>query len=362
MRTLHVLHTLDHGGMQMYLLQQIRIMVACGLHPTVLCFSSPALENDFRSAGADVRCLGLDPFPMEVGERYVNQIREVVTDVDPDIIETKIVFCDMQVRAAAMQGGLPPVIVSQHGFGDGWPKSFVEIEAQQQAFTEAYICVSAWNQEQLVKYGVERHKTIVVHNGVDVRMFSQNIVGDKVVGEACMEYDVAFVGRLEHSKDPDALSEILTKCMQTMNKELRVLIVGDGTKRDCVVRLSNLQITGFVPHQDVPSYLRRCRLLLLPSRYESCPNVVLEAAALGIPTVARKVGGIPELVLDGDTGFCCPNNSEMAARVLLLLGDDVLRRRLGCRAVKRVRSSFELSNQVKARMHVYGDVVRLHRA
>ena len=74
---------------------------------------------------------------------------------------------------------------------------------------------------------------------------------------------------------------------------------------------------GALPHEQVAQYLRDARLLVLPSYNEGVPNVILEAMASGTPAVATRVGGTPEVVVSGETGFLCQPRDPVALGVAI---------------------------------------------
>lgn len=113
---------------------------------------------------------------------------------------------------------------------------------------------------------------------------------------------VLFVGRLTNQKGVDVLIDAMRQC-----PEERLTIVGDGPERLPLEQrargLANIAFVGSVPHADVKSYLQGTRMLVVPSRNEGQPNIVMEAMAAGVPVIATRVGGIPDLIVDGESGL-----------------------------------------------------------
>ncbi len=84
---------------------------------------------------------------------------------------------------------------------------------------------------------------------------------------------------------------------------------------------ARVDLPGWISHDDLPAYLNHLRLLVLPSYTEGLPNIMLEAMACGTPVLATPVGAIPDVIIDGKTGFIMENNSpeciaENVARAL----------------------------------------------
>jgi glycosyltransferase involved in cell wall biosynthesis len=111
-----------------------------------------------------------------------------------------------------------------------------------------------------------------------------------------------------------------------------------------------ITVTGFVPHTDVPAVLSSLDVLVLPSLYEEMGSILVEAMAAGLPVVASRVGGIPDVVVDGETGLLVPpgDADALAAALDELVGDPQRRERFASAARRRARrySWSELAGRV----------------
>lgn len=126
---------------------------------------------------------------------------------------------------------------------------------------------------------------------------------------------IGYVGRFSEEKGVMNLLESISLLNDTMNP-LHVLLGGEGrltTKIEDFIRLNKLdtiiETKGWIDHSDLPKYLNTLKLLVIPSYTEGLPNIMLEAMACGTPVLATSVGAIPDLVVDGHTGFIMENNS-----------------------------------------------------
>jgi glycosyltransferase involved in cell wall biosynthesis len=110
---------------------------------------------------------------------------------------------------------------------------------------------------------------------------------------------------------------------------------------------------------DVRPLYRGTTILLLPSRSEGLPNVALEAMAHAVPVVAASVGGVPEVITDDHSGLLvAPEDAEaMAARILRLLDDPLLRQRLGEQGRKELGARFSLEARVRGLATMYQQVL-----
>lgn len=153
---------------------------------------------------------------------------------------------------------------------------------------------------------------------------------------------IVYAGRLSPEKG-------LTTLLRAMREipEVRLCLLGEGPSREeleSMVRefgLRNVEFCGFVEGRDYAGRLAGARLLVLPSEsYETCGLVIWEAHALGRPVVASRIGGIPESVVDGETGllFDPGNAAELAEKIAWLLARPEDGRRMGERGRERVRA------------------------
>lgn len=138
-----------------------------------------------------------------------------------------------------------------------------------------------------------------------------------------------------------------------------LLVVGEGGRTE---QLGNGEIRFINYETDlrtVARYYQAADVYVHAARSDNFPNTVLEALACGIPVVATAVDGIPEQVDDGHTGFLVPGGDAegMAARILQLLSDDVLRRQMGAQAVEVARRRFDLRQQVHTYLDWYQQII-----
>lgn len=126
---------------------------------------------------------------------------------------------------------------------------------------------------------------------------------------------IGYIGRLSEEKGAQHFVQALPAILGD-RQELHVLIGGDGELKDSIVATlqeegvtARVDLPGWIPHDDLPGYLNQLRLLVLPSYTEGLPNIMLEAMACGTPVLATPVGGVPDVIIDGKTGFIMENNS-----------------------------------------------------
>ncbi len=126
---------------------------------------------------------------------------------------------------------------------------------------------------------------------------------------------IGYIGRLSGEKGVQHFAQALPTILGRQ-QDLRALIGGDGPLKESIA--SSLQqdgiaervdLPGWISHDELPKYLNQLRLLVLPSYTEGLPNIMLEAMACGTPVLATPVGAVPDVIVDGKTGFIMENNS-----------------------------------------------------
>lgn len=228
----------------------------------------------------------------------------------------------------------------------------------------------------LIRSGCPRHKLVTVTNGVDLerfglaRSYSREPVGvDKTA-------TILYVGRLESVKGISTLLKAYAQIYREFT-DSRLLLVGDGNDarrlREVVADMhlgAAVHFCGWVHQSEVPKYFQAADIFVLPSLFEGCPNVLLEAMAAGLPIVASAVGGVPELVRDGTEGFLVlPGDVEtLADRLKSLLTDEGLRKEMSNNSRKRATEFemtrvndkiFGLCNELLRDKHAYSRAVDL---
>ena len=164
--------------------------------------------------------------------------------------------------------------------------------------------VSYWNLESY------RHKILIAHRHfLDFETFTvTNLFPDRPLL-------VGYIGRLSGEKGVQHFAQALPVILGHQ-QGLRVIIGGDGQLMDSIVTYlqeegigAHVNLPGWISHDELPRFLNQLRLLVLPSYTEGLPNIMLEAMACGTPVLATPVGAVPDVIIDGKTGFIMENNS-----------------------------------------------------
>ncbi len=215
----------------------------------------------------------------------------------------------------------------------GW----VERSALRRA--EAVVVLTDRTAAALAADGVPAARVHTIPSGFDPGLFAGGSpdVLPPIAFPAHPGPRIGYVGRLAPQKRADLLVEAFGR----MREPASLVVVGDGPDRERVhglaAGLPRVHLTGFVEHTAVPAVLASLDVLVLPSAYEEMGSVLTEAMASGLPVVASDVGGIPEVVRDGQTGLLVPPGdvAALAAALDRLAADPGLRARLSAGARAR---------------------------
>lgn len=183
-----------------------------------------------------------------------------------------------------------------------------------------------------------KHKKMVIYNGVLLPDLKPVSCSKKII-------DIVYVGRLEREK---GIMEALEAFQNLTDYPVVLNIAGTGKLNKDIQQwiqgkeISNVCLLGQV--KDVYGLLQNCDIFVLPTYYEAISLSILEAMACGLPVVASRVGGIPEVVKDGVTGFLVtPKDvSQLRKRLERLIEDEKLRAEMGQEGRERVMTFFSI--------------------
>lgn len=219
---------------------------------------------------------------------------------------------------------------------------------------DAFISPSRYLAERYIKAGIEREKIHVIPNGIDLKRFK------KVSRNSNKKIRFSFVGYIGKHKGihvlMDALSYIKDKDRMMLN------LVGDGEDRSRIEEFVKqngfgdmVKFWGKVDNSSIESVYKDTDVLILPSVWpDNHPVSICEAMASGIPVIASRIGGIPELVEDGKTGYLfeAGDSKELAQRMSEFIIDRDRITRFGDNAMRKI-SEYPIDRQVERILRVY---------
>lgn len=219
------------------------------------------------------------------------------------------------------------------------------------------VCVSKQVELVLLNWiPSNKGKTKVIPNAVPVPEFlSPNLL--KI-------YDILFVGRLVREKGIDILLKAIKTLKNKYGRNMKIAIVGDGPLKEDLGNLAvalgvNREVKLLGVRKDIGKLMESSNIFVLSSRSEGLPMVALEAMSRGISIIATNVGGIPELIENGEEGILVPpeNPKALARAISNLLENEELREKLSQTAYKKVREKYSIDTYSVHMLDFYKSLV-----
>ncbi len=369
----HVIYRLDVGGLENGLVNLINRIPAERFRHVIICLTDySAFRRRIRRSDVPVFTLNKPPGNSPI---FHFKLWRLLMQLRPDIVHTR--------NLGALEGALPAALAgvrvrihSEHGhdIGDlgGGNRKYQWVRRALKPFVHQYIALSKDLERYLhEKIHVPANRVAQLYNGVDTELFHPARGGREPLPCADFagpdQFVIGTVGRMQAVKDPVTLARAFVRLLHMVPdgaRRLRLVMVGDGPLKEQV--LTVIEEAGATrlawlagERDDVPRIMRGLDLFVLPSISEGVSNTVLEAMASGLPVVATRVGGNPELIKAGVTGTLVPRDDpESMARAMRAYAESTeLCRRHGSEARHAVERRFGMEAMVNAYMAVYDNVL-----
>jgi glycosyltransferase involved in cell wall biosynthesis len=295
----------------------------------------------------------------------IAQIRQIVADRKPDIIQTHNVKSHFLMRVSGLARSRR-WLAFHHGYTttDLKMRCYNQIDRWSLRGADRVVTVCGPFARDIERMGVDASRIIVRHNSV--RPFSPADDAAKKTIRESFPPDLPtmlVVGRLSHEKGHlDLLSAI--DILRRKNQRFHVVLVGDGPERARIdAALSRMELETFVTmsglQHDMRPWYGIADAVVMPSHSEGSPNVLLESMAAGVPVIATRVGGVPEIAVDGETALLVPprDPEAMAAAIARLLDDAELRKNIVRRAREVADNEYSPAAYRRALVGIYQDVL-----
>jgi glycosyltransferase involved in cell wall biosynthesis len=218
--------------------------------------------------------------------------------------------------------------------------------------SDAVVCISESVQDVLVhNYGIDVKKTIVLPNSIDTTYFSRRLTQPEYQSG---EINIGSVGRLIDVKGFDVLIDAFAIFHQRHTNS-HLSIIGDGVQmnilKECAIRSGLRESVAFLGYRDrneVKSFLENIHIFVLPSRQEGFGIALIEAMAMCVPVIGSNIGGIKEIIDDGNTGllFESDNPKHLAEQIELLAGDKGMQERLKAQGRLKAEQQYSINTLV----------------
>lgn len=369
----HVIHHLGTGGMENGLVNIINRTPSERFRHAVICLTD-AGPFARRISNPNVKIVSLQRAPGHSFALYW-RLWSALRQLRPQIVHTR--------NLAALEGQIPALFVfkarrvhGEHGRDvfdlQGANRKYNLLRRAIRPLVQRYIAVSKDLAQWLTKrVGVQAGRIRQIYNGVDQTLFyprrgaRPNLAPPGFIPPDGML--IGTVGRLADVKDQPTLVRAFARALRTrpdFRERLRLVIVGDGPLRprvEACIRAEGIESLVWLPgdRDDVPDLLRALDVFVLPSLGEGISNTILEAMATGLPVIATRVGGNPELVDEGVTGTLIPaaDAAALADAIEVYLQDEARMHQQGAAGHVKVSRGFTWERCVDEYLAVYDELL-----
>lgn len=284
----------------------------------------------------------------------ITKLRKIVKAEKPDAIHTHLYVLPYVYLSTL---GLPIKIVHTiHNIADK------EVSAKQQILHKYLfpkkrvipVAISPLVKETVInRYGRKLKNIPMVYNGIDMTKYFP-----KKDYSLHNEGTIVHIGRFNAQKNHSMLI-MAFKMVTEHYPNAKLLLVGDGELKQTVMNLvedyhMNKNIIFMGLRDDISDILFNSDIFVLPSNYEGMPMTIIEAMSTGLPIIATRVGGIPDMISD-KSGILIDNDyKELASKIILLLSDERLREKIGYIAEEESKN-FSSYAMAKKYISLYGD-------
>jgi glycosyltransferase involved in cell wall biosynthesis len=315
-----------------------------------------AAVTQFREAGVQVHPMPLRKlfWPMVTCLAFIRLIRQE----NFDLVHVHSQEAGVMARLLAYLAGARRIIYTPQTIDIRqvkWRWLYVIIERMLARITHTIVAVNQVDRVRMLAWGIPADRVVCIPNGVDLSLFAQTGNLAELRQQLSFDIDaplVMQVGRLGPQKDPQAF---VTGACRVLEKvpTARFALVGDGPLRaDLTADIqalgleTNIQLLGW--QADAYKLMRAASVVSLTSRWEGTPFSLLEAMSWALPVVATNVNGCAELVINGITGYLVPpgDPDAWAARVIDLLQDVALAKKLGAQGRRHVEAHYSLQEMI----------------
>jgi sugar transferase (PEP-CTERM/EpsH1 system associated) len=372
----HVVYSLRIGGLENGLVNLVNASPSGCYRHAIICLDSFDSFRD-RIRNPEVSVLALSKRPGQDFGAYFRLWR-TLRKLRPDIVHTRTLGT-FDTQLWAVLAGIPFRVHGEHGrISAGADSRSLKKQVLRRIlrpWIDHYTVVSKDLKEFLIaRLGIPTEAVSLVYNGVDGELFHPRCAGRPQIAPPGFFADdsivIGAVGRMCPVKDQLTLVRAfldLRSRQSDLRDRVRLALVGDGP---LLAHCRELLQAGGAAHlawlpgerADIPDVLRVLDVFVLPSLSEGTSNTILEAMATGLPIVATRVGGNPELITSGQTGYLVPAGDPraMSEAIAQYCHDESLRRLHGQTAQQLVKEMFSMQSMVRGYQHVY-DALLAHR-
>lgn len=352
---LHTESSTGWGGQETRILHESAGLKCLGVKVIILCQPDSKLAQKAGEVGIDVRIHTIKSSIDIIAIRYIQRL------IKEECIDIVCTHSGKDSLVAAIAGRLslrkPRVVRTRHLALPITSKITYSI------FPHKVVTVSEYVRKYLIhEEGIAETKVVSIPTGIDIERFNP----DKVKAVSRSEFNIpsgapviGTVAILRRKKDHHTLLDAIPIILKEFPDAV-FIFAGDGPQREDIERKilekgigKNVKLLGF--RKDIPEILKMIDLFVLPTLQEALGTSYLEAMAMGKPVVGTKVGGVPEVVMDGISGVLVePEKSQLLAKAIIeLLRDKEKMKRMGRAGEAYVKENYSVDVMVRRLFDFY---------
>ena len=359
MNILQILPELKSGGVETGTVDLARELIKQG-HKAVVISNGGSLVKELTACGGIHYALPVHEKSPITAISMIKKIKEIIKKENIDLVHARSRVPAISAYFAAFQARIP-FITTCHGYYSthlfsrvmGWGR-FVIVASNVMA------------RHMIKNFKVPRHRIRLIPRGVDLEKFPYR---PPDINSTKKDYTIGVIGRITPIKGHLYLIRAITKAARLL-PNIKVSIVGDGPlkkpkyRQELEILVRRLSLSKYIRflgnRQDIPQQLAKLDLIVVPSvGEEAFGRVIIEAQACGVPVIATRIGGIVDIVKDGENGILVPPRdwNALSDAMIRVLKDRDLRQRLSRAGRINVEKNFSLSHMYKKTIKVYSQAL-----
>ena len=305
-----------HGGTQIWVAEAVQAFIEKNQQVSLLAPEGSWVVEQCRHSGAIIstydwdKVIQKDSHNQEIWTNALCKCDVAICTVHPP---REGFHCSVFAARCIQEGGLETHLIPKTG--TIVPEYLREFYLPDETIRSSVIAITDFTRRYLIEtYNIPAEKVALIYQGTDTERFRHSNSAWK---EAQNRYPLprdaspilASIGSFEHRKGHPVLFEALEELVNCSLPNAHLMMVGDGPDesmlKERVKTLGLEQNVSFFPFTDEPNYIfARLNMTVLPSLYkEGLPNVLLESMSMGVPVVSSNIGGVSEIVIEGETGY-----------------------------------------------------------
>jgi len=367
----HLIYRLDFGGLETLLVECVNRMPADKYRHAIICLTDyTEFAKKITKPGVEIHTLHKAP---GLSLQTHVAVWKLLRKLRPTILHTYNLSA-IEYNVVARLAGVPVRVHAEHGREatdpDGKNRKHNLLRRLMIPFIDMYVPVSGDLQRWLKNaIGVPDKKNMLVNNGVDITGFEprhDNVTQTQARPFSADCFVIGTVGRIQTVKNHAGLIDAFIRLLAMLPAEkarLRLAIVGDGPL--LLMLRGKIVAAGIADHvwlpgarTDIANIMRGFSVFALSSIAEGTPVTILEAMSSGLPVVATRVGGIPEVVVDQLTGAVVPSGDPeaLATALATYVKQPELAEQHGSAGRLRIEQRYSMTAMLNAYMRLYDDL------